>query len=160
MASILSIFCHCSVNELFLMSNKKVQETEEEFDSYIDEEPIAQVSINKYDPYALKGNIDDTIMAILNEKEFVEDNLIINTKIVLGLMMIGLACLSQFYLNNPYTGYDDDWHFPKSYWFHFTIVACYSVLSCGYYYIEYIMHAETFFVANDAPVSKMLTNLK
>ena len=141
------------------MPNKKVQQQEEEEeDSYIDEEPIAPVSINKYDPYALKGNIDDCIVAVLGEKNFEEDNRIVNIKILLGLAMIALAATSQFYKNNPYTGYDDAWHFPTSYWFHFTIVACYSALSCGYYYIEYYMQSETFYYASGAPVSLLCFN--
>ena len=133
------------------MANKKVEE-EEQY-SYIDEEPIAPVSINKYDPYALKGNIDDCIVAVLGEKKFVEDNKVSNIKILLGTSMIILACTSQFYKNNPYTGYDTKWHFPDSYWFHFVIVACYGFLNCGYLYIEYYMQSETFYYASDAPVS-------
>ena len=141
------------------MSNKKVTQEEEDA-SYIDEEPIAPVSINKYDPYALKGNIDDCIVAVLGEMKFVEDNSIVNLKIVLGLMMIGLAATGQFYKKNPYTGFDDDWKFPDSYWFHFVVVGLYSVVSLGYYYIEYYVQSERFYIASDAPVSTLLFNDK
>ena len=53
---------------------KEEEESEEEFESFVDEEPIAPVSINKYDPYQLKECINDTIVQILEEKDFVEDN--------------------------------------------------------------------------------------
>lgn len=56
------------------VDNVEKEESEEEFESFVDEEPIAPVSINKYDPYQLKECINDTIVQILEEKDFVEDN--------------------------------------------------------------------------------------
>ena len=49
------------------------QVQKEEFESFVDEEPIAPVSINKYDPFQLKGNVDDTFMNLLEEIGFEED---------------------------------------------------------------------------------------
>ena len=40
---------------------------EEEFESFVDEEPIAPLSINKYDPFSLKAGIDETIVSLLEE---------------------------------------------------------------------------------------------
>lgn len=90
------------------MSNNKTKAEEDKFESYVDEEPIAPVSINKYNPYELKGNIDDTIINILEEKKFEEDNTNMNYKIVLGLLCIAISAVSQFYKKD-----DPDWKFPK-----------------------------------------------
>ena len=78
----------------------------------MDEEPIAPVSINKYNPYELKGNIDDTIINLLEEKDFVEDNKNMNLKIVLGLLCIAVAAVSQLYKKD-----DEEWKFPKNWYF-------------------------------------------
>ena len=59
-----------------------------------DEEPINPVCINKYDPYQLKGTIDDTLIILLEEKGFKENNYINNLKIALGLVCIALAAFS------------------------------------------------------------------
>ena len=73
------------------MSKNKVDKSEEEssedeFESFVDEEPIATVSINKYDPYQLRDCTTDTIVAILEEKSFVEDTKITDMKIVIGFI--------------------------------------------------------------------------
>ena len=84
------------------MSDNKTKAEEDKFESYVDEEPIAPVSINKYNPYELKGNLDDTIINLLEEKKFVEDNTNMNLKIVLGLLCIAISAVSQFYKKNKH----------------------------------------------------------
>ena len=91
---------------------KETKEVEEEFESYVDEEPIAPVSVNKYDQYQLKGNIDDCLINLLEEKEFIEDNTNINLKILIGTLCVGIAAFSQLYKKD-----DVDWKFPKNWWF-------------------------------------------
>ena len=50
------------------MSDKnKVKEEVEEVESIIDVEPIAPVSINKYDQNQLKEFINDTVVCLLEE---------------------------------------------------------------------------------------------
>ena len=46
-----------------MSKNKQVKEesSEEEFESFVDEEPIGPVSINKYDPYQLRECTNETI---------------------------------------------------------------------------------------------------
>ena len=88
------------------------KEAEEPFESFVDEEPIASVSINKYDPFQLKGNVDDTLVKLLEEVGFHEDQYCNNLKIGLGLIMCVVAAVSQFYKKD-----DEDWKFPKNWWF-------------------------------------------
>ena len=127
---------------------KKVEDQKEEFESYIDEEPIAPVSINKYNPYELKGNIDDTIINILEEKKFVEDNTNMNYKIVLGTLCVAVAAVSQLYKKD-----DPDWKFPKNWFFQSICVALYGIIMAAYYYVENYMMGDVFFSATTCPVS-------
>ena len=129
---------------------KKVDEKkkEEEFESYVDEEPIAPVSINKYNLYELKGNIDDTIINILEEKKFEEDNTNMNLKIVLGILCVSVAAVSQFYKKD-----DPDWKFPKNWYFQSVCVAIYGIIMAFYYYVENYMMGDVFFSASKSPVS-------
>ena len=64
----------------------KDESSEEEFESFVDEEPIATVSINKYDPYQLREVTCETLIAILEEKSFVEDTRITDIKIVIAVV--------------------------------------------------------------------------
>ena len=61
-------------------------EGEEEFESFVDEEPIATVSINKYDPFQLRECTCETLITILEEKSFVEDTKITDMKILIGFI--------------------------------------------------------------------------
>ena len=61
----------------------KVEEVEEEFESFVDEEPIAPLSINKYDPYNLKAGMDETIVKLLEEYGYEEDNSDMDYKILI-----------------------------------------------------------------------------
>ena len=61
----------------------KVSQSENDFESFADEEPIAPLSINKYDPYQLKAGMDECIVALLEEKNFVEDNKMMDLKLVI-----------------------------------------------------------------------------
>lgn len=126
------------------VDDKKVQE----FESYIDEEPIAPVSCNKYNPYELKGNIDDTIINLLEEKKFEEDNKNMNLKIILGSLCIGVAAVSQLYKKD-----DPDWKFPKNWIFQSICVAIYGIIMGGYYYVENYMMGDVFFSSVSCPVS-------
>ena len=73
---------------------KTKEEEGEEFESFVDEEPIAAVSINKYDQNQLREGINDTLTALLEEQGFQEDHQIINCKIVLGLISVAIAAYS------------------------------------------------------------------
>lgn len=86
---------------------KKVEEQQKQ-ESFIDEEPIAQLSINKYDPYALKGTIDDCLVQLLEEKGFKENCRMVDYKILIGIMSILVTLASQFY--KP----DETWEWPKN----------------------------------------------
>ena len=81
---------------------------EEEFDSFADEEPIHPVSINKYDPYNLRGFIDDCITELLDEMKFYEDHRWINLKIVITAVACALTAFMQLY--KP----DDSWAFENN----------------------------------------------
>ena len=98
--------------------SKKVQEPE--FESYVDEEPIAPVSINKYDPYLVKGHIDDAMALLLEENKFDENNRVSNLRIGVGLGMIAITCVSYLYRYG-----DDDFHLPNSYNFQFVCCVIY-----------------------------------
>ena len=81
---------------------------EEEFESFADEEPIHPVSINKYDPYNLRGFIDDCIVELLNENQFIEDNYWINLKILITASACALTAFMQLYKPN------DRWKFENN----------------------------------------------
>ena len=49
---------------------------------------------------------------MLEEKDFVEDNKNMNIKIILGLLCIAVAAVSQLYKKD-----DEDWKFPKNWYF-------------------------------------------
>ena len=61
------------------MGESKVQE--EEFESFVDEEPIEPLAINKYDQYSLRGGMDDTIVKLLGERGYKEDEKLMDYKI-------------------------------------------------------------------------------
>ena len=130
------------------VEDKKDGKESEVPESYVDEEPIAPVSCNKYNPYELKGNIDDTIINILEERKFVEDNTNMNLKIVLGAVCIGIAAVSQLYKKD-----DPDWKFPKNWVFQSICVAVYGLVMLMYYYVENYKMGDVFFCATGCPVS-------
>ena len=134
--------------------DKKVQEQEEsdeEFESYVDEEPIAPLSINKYDPFQLKGTVDDTIVALLEEKQFLEDNYAISLKILIGFGCIGITAAQNLI---PYYSEDDQWKFPNNKVFLGVCVVIYMILMAGYYYVTMFIEKESFFKSQSNKVSK------
>lgn len=136
-----------------MSTNTKVDEDKKAAEeSYVDEEPIAPVSINKYNPYELKGNIDDTIINILEERKFEEDNTNMNLKILLGAICIAIAAVSQLYKKD-----DPDWKFPKNWVFQSFCVAAYGMVMLMYYYVENYKMGDVFFCATGCPVSKETT---
>ena len=82
-----------------MSKNKKVKDesSDEEFESFVDEEPIGPVSITKYDPYQLIEFTNDTIKAILEEKGFVEDTTVMDIKIVIDILLVGVTLWAFLY---------------------------------------------------------------
>ena len=83
-----------------MAKDKKVEQeesSEEEFESFVDEEPIAPVSINKYDPYQLREVTNETIQQILEEKGFVEDTTVIDLKIIISIGLVASTLWAFFY---------------------------------------------------------------
>ena len=62
--------------------------------SFVDEEPIDPLSINKYDPYQLKSKIDDLIIQLLDEMKWEEDNTSIDYKIVVTAIACAVTAFS------------------------------------------------------------------
>ena len=60
------------------------------------EHPLSETSVNKYDPYSLKGALDDEIIAFLESKDFVEATSSIDIKIVIYAVACVLGYLSHF----------------------------------------------------------------
>ena len=52
----------------------------------MDEEPIAPISVNKYDQFQLKAAMDDTIISLLDEQKFEQDNGHTDIKIGISLL--------------------------------------------------------------------------
>ena len=105
------------------------------------------MSINKYDPFQLKAGIDDCVVALLEERGFQEDNTYMDRKIVVSVLAIAVALLSQFY--KP----DETWEFPKANKFQMCCIALYGACMAMYYYIDYYQIADTFFCSSVHPVS-------
>jgi len=59
---------------------------------------VSKVSINKYDPFQLKGALDDEIAYLLEEeKGFTEDNRTTDLKILVAFVACVLGVVSHFY---------------------------------------------------------------
>ena len=136
------------------MVNKKVDKKdeesseEEEFESFVDEEPIATVSINKYDPYQLRDCTTDTIIAILEEKSFVEDAKYTDMKIVIGVIQVAITAAVHMY------GYEDkEVMFDDKKPYIVINIVVYSLLMLAYYYIEWYVIKDLFFVTKKHEVS-------
>ena len=76
---------------------KKEESSEEEFESFVDEEPIGPVSINKYDPFQLRECTNETIQMILEEMGFVEDTKIIDMKIIIDIILAASTIWAYLY---------------------------------------------------------------
>ena len=81
-------------------------------------------------------------MQILEEKEFVEDNTLMDQKIIIGILAVAVALVSQFYKKG-----DEDWKFPKDKGFQAVCVVCYGILSLLYYYVDTIKKGDCFFTS-------------
>ena len=128
----------------------KVEETQKEFESFADEEPIAPVSVNKYDPFQLKAGMDECIVALLEEKKFIEDNRLMDIKLVIYAMQIGITAFSQLY--KP----DESWHFLNNKPMQMGFVALYGLLVVVFYYVDTYMIGECFFECTSHPVSRLI----
>ena len=120
---------------------------EEDFESFVDEEPIAPVSINKYDPFQLKAGIDDCIINLLEERNYVEDHGFMDQKIVICALQIGITLVSQFYKPDP------SWDFLVNVPFQLFCVFLYCVGQAAAYWIENYAKDTIFFIAKKHPVS-------
>ena len=105
---------------------------EEEFESFVDEEPIATVSINKYDPYQLRECTCESLIAILEEKSFVEDTKITDIKILIGFIQIAITVAVHFYRYE-----DDTFLFVDKKPMIILNIVVYSLLMAAYYYVEW-----------------------
>ena len=76
-------------------------------DSFVDEEPIAQVAINRYDQYSLRGAVDDCISELLEEWKFSANNYHIHVKILCAAIACAVTAFDQLY--KP----DKSWEFPN-----------------------------------------------
>ena len=128
--------------------DKPGESSEEEFESFVDEEPIATVSINKYDPYQLRDCTTDTIVAILEEKSFVEDTKITDMKIVIGTIQVAITAAVHMY------GYEDkDVFFDDKKPYIVINIVVYALLMMAYYYIEWFVIKDQFFITKEHKVS-------
>ena len=125
--------------------SKKVEDSKD-FESYVDEEPIAPISINKYDPYLTKGHIDDAIALLLEEKKWDENHRVSNLRIAVGLAMIGITSICHAYNYG-----EPDWKLPKSYNFTFVCVVIYYFFQALYYYVEWYEVGDLFYASNGVP---------
>ena len=113
----------------------------------MDEEPIAPLSINKYDQYSLKAGLDECITALLEERGFKEDNKWMDIKILVVLGQLGVTVIGQLY--KP----DESWYFLNNKPFQCLLIALYVGLFGVYYFIDTWILAEEFFSSQDHPVS-------
>jgi len=95
----------------------------------------------------LREYTNDTMVALLEERGFLEDNTFINMKILCGVGCTVIALLSQFWKSHEEEKLLD--HKP---WQMFC-VAVYTVFMSGYYYIDYFLAKDTFFMCNGHEVS-------
>ena len=122
---------------------KKVAEEQVVESALVAEEPIAPISINKYNQFELKEHLNDTIVCFMEEKGFREDNQIVDLKIVIGLLASVVIGFNQYYQmqseSNPEMKLD------KIYNYHVLSVAGYVLLMGVYYYVEYYMCHDSFY---------------
>merc|ERR1712046_450025 len=128
-----------------------MSKTAQEFESYVDEEPIAPVAICKYDPYLVKGHIDDAISLLLDERKWEENNRVSNMRIGVGLSMIAITAVAHLYRYG-----EPDWHLPESYNFTAVCVAIYYFFQALYYYVEWFEVGDLFYASNGAPGAKIV----
>ena len=134
-----------------MSKNKKVtkeESSEEEFESFVDEEPIAPVSINKYDPYQLREITNDTIQAILEEKGFVEDTKVIDMKIVIDVILVAVTLWAYFYKKD-----EENVQFSDKKPVLLASVIIYGFFMACYYYVDYFVEGNVFFKCKDHNVS-------
>jgi hypothetical protein len=87
------------------------------------------------------------MVILLEERGFLEDNTFINMKIVMGLGCTIIALLSQFWKTHEEEKLLD--HKP---WQGFCVVV-YCIFMAGYYYIDYFLAKDSFFMCNGHEVS-------
>ena len=139
-----------------MSKNKQVKEesSEEEFESFVDEEPIGPVSINKYDPYQLRECTNETIQMILEEMGFVEDTKIIDMKIIIDIILAASTIWAYLYKKD-----EENVQFRDKRTVLFISVVIYGVFMALYYYIDYFVAGNIFFTCKDHEVS-LRYNLK
>ena len=132
------------------VDNKKEESSseEEEFESFVDEEPIATVSINKYDPYQLREITCETLIAILEEKGFVEDTKVTDMKIMIGIIQVAVTVGVHFYRQD-----DKDFTFGDRKPMLVANIVIYSLLMMAYYYIDWFIIKDNFFISKKHDVS-------
>ena len=107
---------------------------------------ISKVSINKYDPFQLKGALDDELTFLLEEdKGFHEDNKFTDAKILVALVACTLGVVSHFY---PIP-------FPQNKPLLIGCVVGYAICASLYYLIEKKWQGETFYVSRDHGVNAL-----
>ena len=87
------------------------------------------------------------ITTLLEERGFLEDNYHINLKIVFGIGCSTIALLSQFWKN-----YEEEKLLDHPEWQLFCVIT-YASFMALYYYVDYYMVKDSFFVCNGHPVS-------
>ena len=114
-------------------TNKKGQVVEE---LYCDpaEFPISASSYNKYDPYSMKGALDDEIAAYFEQKGFEEYNGTLNVKIII----YAICCFLGYYSHMKVPIPDGAGLLP-------ILIGSYGILMAVHYYIENYMEKEAFY---------------
>ena len=123
------------------------QVEEEEFESFIDEEPISPLSINKYDPFSVKAAIDECLVNLLEERQFTEDNYWMDLKIVTAAILLVITAVAQLYKPDP------SWEFLNNKPFQCVLIVLYGFFTCVYWYIDNYCIDEIFFITKTHPVS-------
>ena len=129
--------------------SKVEKEDEKDFESFVDEEPISSLSINKYDPYQLKAGIDELIIELLDEKKWEEDHKAINYKICVTAGACAITAFQQLY--KP----DKTWEFPNANGKEAICITIYLILMGIYYYIDEWYLGPTFYISTKHQLKKV-----
>ena len=129
--------------------SKVEKEDDKEFESFVDEEPIASLSINKYDPYQLKAGLDELIIELLDERKWEEDHSAINYKIFVTAVACAITAFQQLY--KP----DKSWEFPNANGKEAICISSYLILMGIYYYIDTYYLGDTFYVSSKHQLKKV-----
>jgi hypothetical protein len=105
----------------------------------VDDKPLP----NRYDPYQIKGKLDEYIIDYLSkQRDFPVNNRYSNTKIVLGLLATCATIWAHIYeyiYNKP---------FPANYLTLLVCVIIYFTFNFAYQYVDYLVCGDIYFTSN------------